>query len=163
MMKAGFFDVEEGRAHASARKTFEKAQRKMLEAYRVYTAAELGSGLDALAPPEAPRPEAKVVRAAFGKAQMPGRAGAVAPPADAGVAQVQAGIVADLAARRGAAPVAEEAPRERFRRALQMERQAAAGEALTIEQRRWLGIYQDTSEYRSERALYDDFGDAIFA
>jgi putative transposase len=163
MMKAGFFDVEEGRAHASARKTFEKAQRKMLEAYRVYTAADLGAGLDALAPPEAPRPEAKVVRAAFGKAQMPGRAAAVTPPVEDGVAQVQAGIVADLAARRGTAPVAEEAPRDRFRRALHLERQAAAGGQLTIEQRRWLGIYQDTSEYRSERALYDDFGDAIFA
>jgi len=163
MMKAGFFDVEEGRAHSRARKTFEKAQRAMLEAHRVYTAADLGARLDALAPPDAPKAEAKVVRAAFGKAQMPGRAQAAPPPVTEGVAQVQAGIVADLAARRGAAAVPEEGPRDRFRRALQLERQAEAGAALTTEQRRWLGIYQDTSEYRSERALYDDFGDAIFA
>jgi len=58
--------------------------------------------------------------------------------------------------------VAEEEPRERFRRALQLERAQAAGGTLTAEQQRWLSVYQTQPEYRAERMLWDELGDTIF-
>jgi hypothetical protein len=57
-----------------------------------------------------------------------------------------------------AAPAPEEQARDRFRRALELERQ----DSPTIEQQRWLSAYQATPEYRAERMLWDDLGDAIF-
>jgi hypothetical protein len=101
--------------------------------------------------------EAKVVRGTFGKG--PARAGAVAADPVPDTTALQAGIVADLAARRtAAAPAPEEQARDRFRRALELERQ----DSPTIEQQRWLSAYQATPEYRAERMLWDDLGDAIF-
>lgn len=59
-------------------------------------------------------------------------------------------------------PAVEETSRDRFRRALDIERKLEAGEPVTRDQERWLSVFQNTSEYRSERLLWDDLGDAIF-
>lgn len=158
--KAGFLSIEDARAQARARGEWLRAEKRALEAHRKLTARELGQDLDALAPATpAPVAEAKVVRPLFGKATpRPDPA-----PAQPGLAAAQAAVVADLAARRAApAPEAEEAPRERFRRALQIEERQAAGETVTPEQARWLGHYQATPEYRAERMLWADFGEAYF-
>jgi hypothetical protein len=155
--KAGFFDADEARAHARARRDWMNAEKKALEAHRRFTTREIGEMLDNAAPPAGPVPEAKVVRGTFGKG--PARAGAVAAEPVPDTTALQAGIVADLAARRSAAaPAPEEQARDRFRRALELERQ----DSPTIEQQRWLSAYQATPEYRAERMLWDDLGDAIF-
>ncbi len=78
------------------------------------------------------------------------------------VDRAQATIVADLSARRAAKPVTDEGPRERFRRALELERAEQAGSVLTPEQQRWLNGFQSTPDYRAERMLWDEMGDAIF-
>ena len=116
--------------------------------------------LDDAAPSEPVKPDAKVVKPIFGK-------GAKRPAAEVGipteeVAAAQAVIVADLAARRNAQVTPEETARERFRRALNIEQALATKQPVTREQERWLSQYQTSSEYRSEKALYEDFGDAIF-
>lgn len=165
LVKAGFFDMDEARAHGRARAAWLKAEKAALEAQRRMTAAEVGRILDDLTITPAPALEAKVVKGAFGKGKGIPEARPTAAPAfsDDQVRAGQAAIVADLAARRNAAqPSPEETARERFKRALELERQIASGKPVTIEQQRMLSVYQTTAEYIAERSLWDDFGDAIF-
>jgi transposase InsO family protein len=162
--KAGFFDADEARAHNRARAAWLRAERDRLAALDRYTATQIGNLLDAAAPSEPPKPDAKVVKANFGKA-APARLARVLKPAipDADVAQAQSGIVADLAARRNPKPAPKtETERDRFGRALDLERQMQAGAEVTPEQQRWLSMYQNSSEYRTERMLWSDFGDSYF-
>ena len=172
--KVGFFDMEEARSHARARTAWMKAEAKALAAHKRFKIGEIAAGLDHIAPvmgklSDSGRPEAKVVRAVFGTAtgrpaaEMSPDGSAAGSGGDA-VARAQASMVADLAARRGVvvALAREETQRERFRRALDLERRLEAGEAVTPEQQRWLSVYQTQPEYRAERLLWDDLGDAIF-
>lgn len=156
--EAGFFDADEARAHARARNAWLAAERAAAAAHRELTAAELGQMLNEVAPTEAPKTDAKVVQLAFGK-----KAGRADPARSDGpeVERARAGIVADLADRRPA-PEPEETARERFRRAVELERSLEAGGSLTAEQQRWLSVYQTTPEYRAERMLWEDMGDGIF-
>jgi hypothetical protein len=168
-VKVGFFDMDEARIHARARSTWLKAQKAEAEAHRTMTAMQLGLTMDSLPNAPAPKVEAKVVRAQFGKsggkpvAEAPARPSG-SPPIDAATFErIEQGVVASLdAARAVKAPPAEETARDRFRRALDIERALEAGQAVTRDQERWLSVFQNTSEYRSERLLWDDFGDAIF-
>lgn len=165
-LKVGFFDMDEARIHARARAAWLKAQKAEVEAHRTLKAMELGQSLDALSQAPAPKAEAKVVRAQFGKPvpEAPTRPSGSPPIDQTTFDRIQAGVVANLdAARAGKpAPSAEETARDRFKRALDIERKLEAGEAVTRDQERWLSVFQNTSEYRSERLLWDDFGDAIF-
>lgn len=162
--KVGFFDAEEARTHARARNDWLRAEKAKVAALKRYTDLQIGQMLDETAPSEPAPPEAKVVRATFGKTD--GRRTARQAPTAAvaaDVAATQATIVADLAARRNAQdPAPEETARDRFRRALDLERAMKEGRDVTREQQRWLSQYQTSSEYRSERGLWTDFGDAIF-
>lgn len=165
--KVGFFDMDEARLTARLYRGWLKAQKAEVEAHRVFKAVELGQVLDGLSTAAAPKPEAKVVRAQFGKPVPDAIARpSGSPPIDAGTFdRIQAGVVASLdAARAGKALVedAEETSRERFRWALDIERRIEVGEPVTRDQQRRLSAYQATSEYRSERLLWDDFGDEIF-
>jgi putative transposase len=166
-LKVGFFDMDEARVTARAYRSWLKAQKAEVEAHRVFRAAELGQALDRLSTTPAPKPEAKVVRAQFGKPvpEAPARPSGSPPIDQATMDRIQSGIVANLDAVRAGkapAPAAEETPRDRFKRALDIERRIEAGEPVTRDQERWLSVFQNTSEYRSERLLWDDFGDAIF-
>lgn len=161
-VKAGFLDMAEGRAHARARKSWMSAEKRALEAHRTFRATELGELLDGTVPVERAPSEAKVVRAAFGTGRSKIQSGDPMQPTGSDVTAAQAAIVEDLASRRGKAVEAEETARERFRRALDLERNLTGGAAVTSEQQRWLSVYQTTPEYRAERMLFDDFGDAIF-
>lgn len=163
--KVGFFDMDEARIHARAKSAWLKAQKAESAAHRVYKAAELGQMLDAVSITVPPKPEAKVVRAQFGKPAHPRAIAAAAsgsPPVEpAELVRLQSAMVSDLSEHRpGPKPV--EAARDRFRRALDIERLLEAGEPVTPDQQRWLAVYQNTPECQSERMLWDDFGDAIF-
>ncbi|MCB1395942.1 MAG: Mu transposase C-terminal domain-containing protein [Rhodobacteraceae bacterium] len=156
--KAGFLSVEDARAHAKARGNWLKAERAALKAHRKLSARKLGVDLDAVAPVEAaPDPEAKVVRPIFKASPRPPVVHEDRPDVDA----THRAVVAEFASHR--APKAPtEAPRERFRRALELERAVETGDAITAEQERWLKGYQTTAEYRAERGIWADFGDAYF-
>lgn len=158
--KGQFFNADEARAHARARNDWLRAEKARAAALARLSVIELGTYLDDAAPSEPVKPDAKVVKPIFGK-------GPKRPPAETGiptaeVAAAQAVIVADLAARRNAQVTPEETARERFRRAVTIEQAMATQQPVTREQERWLSQYQTSSEYRSEKALYEDFGDSIF-
>lgn len=159
LQKGGFLSVEDARMHAKARGDWLKAERAALKAHKKLTARELGVDLDAIeAPAPAPAPEAKVVRPLFKASPRPA---APAPAPQPGFEAALGAVVADLAAHRAPKP-ASETPRERFRRALELERRVTDGGAVTDEQARWLKVYQNTPEYRAEHTLWSDFGDAYF-
>lgn len=158
--KGQFFNADEARAHSRARNDWLRAEKAKAAALAKMSAIELGKYLDDAAPSEPIKPDAKVVKPIFGKGPRRPEAGTGIPSAE--VEAAQAVIVADLASRRNAQTTLEETARERFRRALDLERSMQAGDVVTREQERWLSVYQTSSEYRSERALFDDFGDAIF-
>jgi len=165
-LKVGFFDMDEARIHARARATWLKAQKAEVEAHRTLTAMQLGRTIDSMSNAPAPKPEAKVVRAQFGKPmpEAPARPSGSPPIDQTTFDRIQAGVVANLDAARASkpAPTAEETARDRFKRALDIERKLEAGEAVTRDQERWLSVFQNTSEYRAERNAWENFGDAIF-
>lgn len=158
--KAGFLDMAEARAHAKARRDWMNAERRALAAHRTFQAAELGQMLDEARVAPAPAVEAKIVKPVFGKGIR--RAPAPAPGTEQETAAAQAAVVADLAAKRGVEAAPEESERDRFRRALELERRIERGETVTPDQQRWLAIYRTTDEYRAEHALWRDFGDRLF-
>lgn len=53
-----------------------------------------------------------------------------------------------------------ETPRQRFRRAMEIEAAIAAGEPVATEQALWLGSYRTSGEYRSEKDFHTEFGEA---
>lgn len=53
-----------------------------------------------------------------------------------------------------------ETPRQRFRRAMEIEAAIAAGEPVETEQALWLGSYRTSGEYRSEKDFHTEFGEA---
>ena len=163
--KVGFFDADEARMHAKARGDWRRASRAAADAQVRFTALQVGRALDELSPTPEFKPDAKVVKPTFGKPKVAASAAARASnslvPQDT-IAARQAEIATDLDARRMAKVEPEEGSRDRFRRALDLERAGAAGAAITNDQQRWLSVYQTTPEYSSERMLWDDFGDAIF-
>ena len=69
----------------------------------------------------------------------------------------------DLVAAHRDQPDPVETPKERFSRALQLERRLEAGEPVTADQQRWLSIYQTQPEYAAERGMWEDFGDRYLA
>jgi putative transposase len=150
--QGGFFDIEDARHIARTRREWIKAERTAGKAHVRYTAAQIGEMLDEVAPVEPPKPEAKVVRLARAKTTK------------APVAPIQKTISATVTKLRVPAiqPATEEIPREKFRRALELERAIEAGQPVTREQKRWLAGFQTTSTYRSERMLWDRHGDAMF-
>lgn len=76
------------------------------------------------------------------------------------IAAEQATIIADLAARRTRTEPVEESARDRFMRALELEARQQRGDRITVEQERWLSVYQHTAEYQAEAQMKADFGDA---
>ena len=160
--RVGFFDIDGARVHARARREWINAEKRAAEAHRRLSVADLGAALDAAPAPEPVTVEAKVVRPVFGAGPVRTDAGRTpVQPVPAEIAALQAAMVVDLATRTAPGP-AEETDRDRFRRALDLERRQEAGEVLTSDQARWLTGFQASSAYRAERLLWDDFGDAIF-
>lgn len=165
-VKKGFFDMDEARIHNRARSQWMKAEKAALAAHKTYSAHQLGLELSATGTTPAPTVEAKVVKPVFGRKGdvLPAARVNSAPDLTADeIAAGQAAMITDLTERlAGRATKAEETETDRFKRALDLERRAAAGEALTVEQQRWLSVYQSQPEYRAQRGIYDAFGDTMF-
>lgn len=161
---AGFLDAEEAKNISRLRKAWLKAEKAVLSAHRKLTVAQLGNMLDEVAPEPLAPVEMKVIKPVFGKkgaVPAPHRVSGPTPMPVADLAQAQAALVIDLQAAK-APKSADEEPKDRYRRALDLERTIAAGAQITREQDRWLTIYSQGSEYRSMADLYADFGDTLF-
>ena len=68
-------------------------------------------------------------------------------------------------AKGTSAPIAHlpETRQQRFRRALALEAEIAAGVQVASADALWLGAYQTGSEYSAMRGIYDDFGEAALS
>lgn len=162
---AGFFDIEEARDHAAARRKWVKAEKEAAKALRKYDAVQLGGYLDGLSarePKESSGVEAKVVRpAAFEKAPRPAP---IARPLSAAEQAKREAFVASFEDRAKdaikSAPHKDDDIRSRFARAKEMEARQAEGVALTGDQNRWLKGYQSTPEYKAMQEMQSEFGGA---
>lgn len=97
-------------------------------------------------------------------AAMRRREAPTAAPLSEAAAQVhrdlQAEALAPIRDRKVTPLRQQETARQRFRRALDLETAIAAGDSVPAEQAVWLGSYQTTAEYRSERTMREEFGEA---
>lgn len=156
--KVKFFDVDEGRALAKARRHWMKAQKAAGKALAVYTAAEVATALKS-APkvPEPPKPEPKVVQ----MVPIARRARPEPPKPDPRAAELHAGIVADLTGPILDRQMTREADdkAEAYARVRELERRAEAGEALSREQARWVESFRRTGTYKAMRQMEEDFGE----
>lgn len=164
----GFYNLTEAKQTARARAAWRRAKKRELDKARILTAAELGGELDALPVANPVMPVSKIVqmprgddRPAAARALRPEYHDEVSPDDAAQVLEFEQRFRAEQAQKEQAAR--KETARDRFRRALDLERRIAAGAQVGDAARCWLSGYQAGPEYRGERAIYDDFGDAIFA
>lgn len=159
----GYADVEAGREHARARKAYLRAQREMLEAHRKLRIEQVADLMAApLAEPLAL--ESKIVRPSFGSADpLMGRPEPAAPPARDLTPTESAQLIRLETEFRAPAPSPEETDEQRFARAIGLERRLAQGQGAGDDERRWLGAYQMSAEYRARKRMMEDFGEAMVA
>ncbi|WP_322895209.1 transposase domain-containing protein [Yoonia sp. 67] len=160
-VKAGFFDMEDARATAKAKKAWVKTQKAELAAYRKLTVRDVADALEAATPQAPAEPvAAKVVRPLFDAPKTP-----VAEQPSDKVTAIQSAMVADLdAARTSRLAKSEEADgRDTFVRARELEQLQASGGHLTKQQQVWLAGYQTTAEYRTWSSMVEDFGEDVLA
>jgi hypothetical protein len=69
-------------------------------------------------------------------------------------------LLAQVARNPRPAPVTplHDDARQRFARAIRLERRLADGEDLPTTEAHWLGSYRQTAEYRAEKRIHEDFG-----
>lgn len=167
--KSGYFSSEQSRNQMRARAAWKKSQKQEIAAHRVFTATQIGAFLDDLPSDAAPAVEAKVVKPTFGGrgklAPVPQRPADVAQPDLGDMDTARAAVVSDLTERLAVKKdaEAEETSRQRFKRWLDLQAAETRGEALTKEQEKFVNLYPTSDEYRSQDAMWRDFGDAFFA
>jgi len=106
------------------------------------------------------RKESQVL-AALGNSQA--EPAAVAEPIPVALEEKREQLAREMEASRLAAAQPKRDPKqERFLRALSIEKRLEEGAAVDAEETRWLAGYRETSEYRSQRMIYQDFGLAAF-
>lgn len=160
--KVGFYDVTGARAAAKAERTRRKLVKQLSETQVTISPAQVGDHLDAVraakAAPAQPL-EAKVVSPDFRsgpRAPLVTRPAYTAPKGAQDDAAHDA-FVASFTPRK--TPPKAESEGDRFRRAQALEAQSAAGERVGAAEAEWLRGYQTSSEYRSQRKLWEQFGD----
>ena len=160
--KIGFFDVTEAHAHARRNNAIKRAEKQVRRAMDVKTPGELAADLRGLAPVAPSQAEAKVVQGAFSsKPLTPGKITRPAPERSDEQIEAESAVILDLMARREREPA--ERPRDRFKRALELQERSDAGERLATADADWLQIYSQSSEFRAEMTMYRDHGDSMFA
>ncbi len=160
--KVGFFDLVGAQEHARITSHRKRAEKRLLEANRPIGVKEVAAELDALSTPIPAALEAKVVRPSFGKATKGPLIGAPVYEAkrtdadEATYLKFVAKHTRDEAAKKATSEVPDTA-RDRFHRALELEAKSATGKRIGEAEAHWLVGYQQTSEYRGERRVWEDF------
>lgn len=103
-----------------------------------------------------PKPTEEHTTPALQEAARAARADEPPPPAgtDAERQARRQALVHELEAAR---PIAQETPKDRFRRARMLEQRIEAGLPVDEAARRWLEGYRRTHEYRSRKSMEEDF------
>lgn len=159
--RTGFFDLVGAKLHARQKAQVRRIEKKKLAAMRPLTAADLAAELAALPVPESPLVEAKVVQL------VPDRVRATlidrpVPQAEVTPEQQARHEAFLLEFRRAEEAVPEdrpdEAPADRWHRALEIEARSEAGQRIGVAEAEWLDIYRTTPEYIRFRMFAEDFG-----
>lgn len=162
-VKAEFYDLASAQAHAKDQARRRREQRRLLDAVRPRSAADVAAALDAIPRASEAAPlEAKVVQLA--QLAQRSRGPLIERPLPqveetAEQAERHSAFVVDFRAAVEAPAEVEETSADRFRRALAIEARSEAGEPVGGAEADWLTIYRDTPEYRSHRVLYDEWGE----
>ncbi|MFI0477431.1 transposase domain-containing protein [Paracoccus jiaweipingae] len=154
--KVGFFDVASARDTAAANARRKRAEKQFLEKTRSIPIRQIAAELDAAAPADLPKPEAKIVKLAqIERGPLIERP---LPKPDTEGGEDYSAFVLEFARPTAATP--EETPADRFRRALDIEARDTAGQPVGHAERDWLNTYQGLPEYRSQRRVFDEWGDS---
>jgi putative transposase len=97
----------------------------------------------------------------------------VVAPASSAETALQASIAAEIAADMAAAghqPISnvqplrtQETPAQRYRRAAALRQRVEAGQGITTDEAVWLGGYETTAEFKSQRDIASEFGEAALS
>ena len=155
--------VEEQMAEAKAMLRSKRVTDRTVLDHRMAEAAKRTGNLVAFPPRSEIHTTAALDVGSEIAAMRRGDAPAPAPLSDA-VAARHRELVEEVAASAPAAKITplrqQETSRQRFRRALGIEAAIASGEAVETADAVWLGSYQTSAEYRAEKALREEFGEA---
>lgn len=164
--KKGFFDIEEGKAHAAARQGWMKAEKAAAKAARVLRAAELGEALKETAGTPTEPPETKIVRlpkTGTSPARRPRPAPQTVSPQDDAkhAAWVAAQGVRSLPAARAAkaSEASDDPSLSRYRDAVELRARIDDGDRVSSEKRRWLDGYEHSAEFKSYQAMHASYGE----
>jgi len=167
-LATGFYDLSSAKENARHKAAYRRVQKKLLEKERVITRKQIAAEMDGLGTVDPELPENKIVqmpkgdaRPAAARAVRPAYEDRQTPEEQAQVLEFQARVEAEQAQQKQAAQD-DETPRQRFHRALEIERKSDAGERVGEREMRWLLSYQTSAEYSAEKMLHDDFADAMF-
>ena len=161
----GFYDLSSAKDDARKRAAFRRAHKKALELHKTMDAGALSRELDELPATTPAVLEQKVVRLPQGdarpraaKAERVELQSVLQPETDASVLEFQRRVYEQQAdaASEG------ESSLDTFRRALELERQIAAGEQLGRDELKWLEGYQTHPEYLANSRMFSQFGEAMF-
>lgn len=145
----GFGDTQAAREHNRARRDMMKATKAAAKAEQRMDALEIAGQLPRHAPGEIP--EAKVVRTF-----TPPRHQA-APPQRRELTAAEREAVAAIGNDSNVHSL-QETPRQRYQRWLAIDARHQAGEVLTEQERNFHRNYPQSSEFRGQRAVAEDFG-----
>ncbi|MEM1077425.1 MAG: transposase domain-containing protein [Pseudomonadota bacterium] len=159
--KVGFYDVASAREAAKLDRQRRKLVRQLAETEVSIKPDQVAAHLDEIRAlrDEAPEPlVAKVVQPEFGaRPRQPlVKRPVYSPPIDAAEDAARDAFIAEFTPK--AQPLAD-TDVERFKRALEIEARSEAGKRVGEAEAEWLRGYQTTSEYRSRKALWEQFGD----
>lgn len=151
----GFFDMAGAQEQARRDQQIKRQEKKLADLHRVHSAAELAAMMAAVPAPEAPRPEAKVVRPAFARPK-PGPT-RKAPPVDPEIAARREQTLIDMQARRQAVARAAVTPVEtadgRYARALDILARSDRGEDIGDAEMRWVRSYTNDPEFKARKRM----------
>ena len=156
--KVGFFDLVGARLHAKMQRRRRKAEKELLDATRPVSVQDFADVLNDVPAPATPLVEAKVVEMAPARHRKPLIQRPVPTPdtsADERIAVFQA----EFGKRRMAPEPAEETAKDRFLRALAIEKRSEAGEEISKDDAEFWERMQRLPEYRAMRLNYDRWGD----
>ncbi len=157
---AGFNDANAGREHSRARQTFTRAVKTQAAAETRMSILEVAKAYEGTAHPTIPAadvPSTKVVRGQFRDA-LERPIPEAAPLSEADRAELES-LEREISetTSRGVVPLDD--PEFNFKRWLALNARVDAGEQLTGDEANWHHAYQASAEYRSMKAMAEDFPD----
>jgi len=153
----GFFDLDEARLHASARRKFMSAEKAAAEAARNLRVAELGDYLDASGRGKepTPAPEAQVVRPAIFDRKPKHK---VQPAQSPEAVAAHATFVTNFVERKAKQAPNRDDAETRYARAKEIEARLTAKEPVTRDDERWFIGYRNEPEFKARERLASRFG-----